>query len=77
MQSKHKSDFGKFVSSAGKYFGDEAEAKGIKTSEDAKNYALSARFTPFSNAGKKLIIQVQLIDLCADIPVHRQARAKH
>jgi len=30
---------------------------GIKTSEDAKNYALSAKFDSFSNEGKKLIIQ--------------------
>eukprot|EP00048_Salpingoeca_helianthica_P014358 m.221315 g.221315 ORF g.221315 m.221315 type:complete len:388 (+) comp15770_c0_seq1:29-1192(+) len=57
VQSKHKSDYGKFVASTGKYFGDAAEATGIKTSEDAKNYALSARFEKFSNKGKKLIVQ--------------------
>jgi len=57
VQSKHKSDFGKFVTSAGKFFGDAEISKGIKTSEDAKNYALSAAFTSFSNEGKKLIIQ--------------------
>jgi len=57
VQSKHKSDYGKFVSSTGKYFGDAEESKGIKTSEDAHNYALSAKFDSFSNEGKKLIIQ--------------------
>jgi len=57
VQSKHKSDYGKFVASSGKFFGDADVARGIKTSEDAKNYALSASFTPFSNEGKKLIVQ--------------------
>jgi hypothetical protein len=31
VQSKHKSDYGKFVASSGKYFGDAAEATGIET----------------------------------------------
>ena len=58
MQSKFKSDYGKFVQSTGKYFGDAEVSKGIKTSEDAKNYALSAKFPKFSNEDKKLIVQV-------------------
>jgi len=57
VQSKAKSDFGTFVSSTGKYFGDAAVAKGIKTSQDARNYALSAAFPTFSNDEKTLIIQ--------------------
>jgi len=45
------------VQSAGKFYGDAVESKGIKTSEDAKNYAFSAGFPKFSNEGKKLIVQ--------------------
>jgi calreticulin len=50
---------GKFTHTAGKFFGgDEADAKGIMTSEDAKHYFLSTAFDkPISNAGKDLVIQ--------------------
>lgn len=47
VQSKFKSDFGKFVAANG----------GIKTSEDAHNYAFSSKFDTFSNANGKLIVQ--------------------
>merc|ERR1712039_921415 len=50
---------GKRVSSAGKYFGDEKEDKGLQTTEDARFYDISASFDSFSNAGKDLIIQYQ------------------
>jgi calreticulin len=49
---------GKFVLSAGKYYGDAEEDKGLKTSEDARFYQISAKFPQeFSNEGKDLIIQ--------------------
>merc|ERR1711962_1112255 len=55
--SKHKSDLGKFVLSAGSFYGDAEKDKGIKTSQDAKFYGLSAKFEKFSNEGKNLVIQ--------------------
>ncbi len=33
---------------------------GIKTSQDARFYAISAKFDPFSNEGKDLVIQFQV-----------------
>jgi len=50
---------GKWVASAGKWFSDEVEDKGIQTSEDSKFFGLSAGFDSFSNEGKELIIQYQ------------------
>ncbi|XP_029474508.1 LOW QUALITY PROTEIN: calreticulin-like [Rhinatrema bivittatum] len=57
IESKHKSDYGKFQLSAGKFYGDEEKDKGIQTSQDARFYALSARFEPFSNEDQPLVIQ--------------------
>ncbi len=58
MQSKHRDDFGKFVASAGKYYNDAKEDQGIKTSQDAKFYALSTTFKSFGNADKSLVVSV-------------------
>ena len=50
VESTHKgAEAGKFVLSAGKFFGDADKDKGLQTSQDAKFYALSAEFKPFSN----------------------------
>ena len=50
VQSTHKgAEAGKFVLSAGKFYGDAEKDQGIQTSEDARFYALSAEFKPFSN----------------------------
>jgi calreticulin len=60
VQSEHSGkEFGKFEWSAGKFYGDDAKDKGIKTSEDARFYALSSKFedAKFSNEGKDLVIQ--------------------
>jgi len=57
VQSTHKDDFGKFVSSSGKWHGDKARDQGIKTSQDARFYALSTKFNKFSNRGKTLVVQ--------------------
>merc|ERR1711872_364999 len=58
VQSTHKgAEAGKFVLTAGKFYGDEELDKGIQTSQDAKFYALSAEFKPFSNVDKPLVIQ--------------------
>jgi len=57
--STHKgADQGKFVWTAGKFYGDAEKDKGIQTSQDAKFYGLSAKFDKeFSNEGKSLVIQ--------------------
>jgi len=57
VQSKHKDDFGKFISSSGKWHGDKARDQGIKTSQDARFYALSTKFNKVSNRGKSLVVQ--------------------
>ncbi|XP_018331355.1 calreticulin [Agrilus planipennis] len=58
VYSKHPGkEFGKFVRTAGKFFNNEEEDKGIQTSEDARFYAISRKFKPFSNEGKDLVIQ--------------------
>jgi calreticulin len=51
------SDAGKFVLTAGKFYGDAEKDKGIQTSQDAKFYASSAEFKPFSNKDKPLVLQ--------------------
>ncbi|KAL2732820.1 calreticulin-like [Vespula maculifrons] len=50
-------EFGKFVLSHGKFWNDPENDKGIQTSQDARFYALSKKFTPFSNKDEKLVIQ--------------------
>lgn len=57
VESKHKSDYGKWVLSAGKFYGDAEKDKGLQTSQDARFYALSSRFDDFSNQGETLVIQ--------------------
>jgi len=61
VQSKHKSDYGKFVASHGKFFGDAARDTGLQTSQDARFYAIASAIDPsFSNKGKTLVIQFTL-----------------
>ncbi|XP_062570857.1 calreticulin-like [Saccostrea cucullata] len=51
-------DQGKFVWTAGKFYGDPEKDKGIQTSQDAKFYGISSKLEkPFSNEGKPLVIQ--------------------
>lgn len=50
---------GKWVAAAGKWFGNEAEDRGLMTSEIMKFYGIAAPFESFSNEGKELIIQYQ------------------
>jgi len=42
---------------AGKFYGDAAEDKGLQTTQDAHFYQISAEFDEFSNKGKDLIVQ--------------------
>ena len=57
VESKHKSDFGKFVLSARKLCGGLEKDKGLRTSQDAHFSALSARFEPFSSKNQTLVVQ--------------------
>ncbi|XP_061834622.1 calreticulin-like [Nerophis lumbriciformis] len=57
IQSKHKSDYGQWKLTAGKFYGDAELDKGLQTSQDAHFYFVSARFQPFSNEGRPLVIQ--------------------
>jgi calreticulin len=58
VQSKHKSDFGEFKVTAGKFYGDAEKDKGLQTSQDARFYSMAAKFPKsFSNDGKTLVVQ--------------------
>merc|ERR1712012_593271 len=58
VQSTHKgAEAGKFEWTAGKFYGDADKDKGIQTSQDAKFYASSTEFKPFSNKDKPLVVQ--------------------
>ncbi|CAF1919314.1 unnamed protein product [Rotaria magnacalcarata] len=57
VQSTAKSDYGDFKLSHGKFYGDAKKDLGLQTSQDARFYAVSAKFDKFSNEGKTLVIQ--------------------
>ncbi|MBN3317112.1 CALR protein, partial [Atractosteus spatula] len=57
VESKHKSDYGEWKLTAGKFYGDAEKDKGLQTSQDARFYALSSQFKAFSNEGKTLVVQ--------------------
>ncbi|KAG2463495.1 calreticulin [Polypterus senegalus] len=57
VESKHKSDYGKFILSSGKFYGDIEKDKGLQTSQDARFYSVSSRFDTFSNEGQTIVIQ--------------------
>lgn len=58
VYSEHKDkEFGKFEWTAGKFFNDAEADKGLQTSQDARFYALSHKFKPFSNKDKPMVIQ--------------------
>lgn len=60
VQSEYSGkEFGNFEWSAGKFYGDDLQDKGIKTSTDARFYGISAKFADnkFDNEGKDLVIQ--------------------
>jgi len=52
-------DMGKWTHTAGEWFGDESEAKGIATTDDVKHHAISAKLdSPASTVGDKpLVVQ--------------------
>jgi len=60
VASEHAKDLGKFVLTAGKYFSDKEEDKGLKTSQDAKFYAISSKFPSVNNKDKTLVVQLSV-----------------
>ncbi|XP_063711112.1 calreticulin-like [Symsagittifera roscoffensis] len=61
IESKHKSDYGEWKYTAGKFYGDAEKDKGIQTGQDARFYGISAKLEkPFSNENKDLVIQFQI-----------------
>jgi calreticulin len=59
VPSKHKDDYGRWELSSGKWYGDEKRDQGLKTSQDAHFYAISAKFPKkFTNRGKTTVIQL-------------------
>jgi calreticulin len=58
VQSKARSDYGEWKITAGEWFGDAKEDKGLQTSQDARHYSLSAKFDKlFDNKDKTTVIQ--------------------
>ncbi|XP_078075526.1 calreticulin-like [Mustelus asterias] len=57
IESKHRSDYGKFRLHSGIFYGDSEKDKGIQTSQDAKFYARSIKFEQFNNEGQTLVVQ--------------------
>ncbi|XP_012584325.1 PREDICTED: calreticulin-3 isoform X3 [Condylura cristata] len=57
VQSANDSQFGHFRLSSGKFYGHKEKDKGLQTTQNGRFYAISARFKPFSNKGKTLVIQ--------------------
>jgi len=51
---------GKFDLSAGKYYSDAEEDKGLHTTQDAKFYSISAKIKDFSNKDKPLVLQYRI-----------------
>ncbi|XP_054982658.1 calreticulin-3 isoform X1 [Sorex araneus] len=57
VQSTNDSSFGHFRLSSGKFYGHKEKDKGLQTTQNSRFYAISARFRPFSNKGRTLVLQ--------------------
>ncbi|KAJ3089903.1 hypothetical protein HK100_007622 [Physocladia obscura] len=58
VQSESRSDYGEFKVSAGKFFADAKESRGLQTSQDAHFYSISAPLDEeFDNKEKDLVLQ--------------------
>jgi len=61
VQSTKKADYGKVAATAGDFFGDENINKGLKTTQDARFYSLSAALpTPVTNTGKDIVVSLSV-----------------
>jgi len=59
-EKRPASERGLITLSAGKYFTDEVQERGLKTSEDARFYHLTTEFPEFNNKGKSIVLQYSL-----------------
>jgi len=59
-EKRPASERGLITLSAGKYFTDEVQERGLKTSEDARFYHLTTEFPEFNNKGKTIVLQYSL-----------------
>ncbi|XP_069448851.1 calreticulin-3 isoform X2 [Ovis canadensis] len=57
VHSTNDSQFGHFRLSSGNFYGHKEKDKGLQTTQNSRFYAISARFKPFSNKGKTLVVQ--------------------
>ncbi|CAG8772429.1 25684_t:CDS:2, partial [Racocetra persica] len=58
VHSKHKEDLGTFKVTAGEFYADEIESRGLQTSEDARFYAISTKLDKIiDNSDKDLVVQ--------------------
>ncbi|XP_003464290.2 calreticulin-3 isoform X2 [Cavia porcellus] len=57
VPSTNDSRLGHFRLSSGKFYGHKEKDKGLQTTQDSRFYAISARFPPFSNKGRTLVLQ--------------------
>ncbi|CAI2185563.1 3562_t:CDS:10 [Funneliformis geosporum] len=58
IQSKHQDNLGNFTVSSGKFYADEIESRGLKTSQNEKFYAISSKFDKtIDNSDKNLVVQ--------------------
>jgi calreticulin len=60
VQSEHKKadgTAGELKLASGSWYGDAEKDKGVQTSQDARFYAYTSKFTPFSSIGKDLVLQ--------------------
>jgi calreticulin len=57
---KSEGTAGEWKHTAGEWYGDAQKDKGIQTTPDARFYAISAKFSEFSNKGKDLVVQFQI-----------------
>eukprot|EP01013_Petalomonas_cantuscygni_P018446 TRINITY_DN3587_c5_g1_i1.p1 TRINITY_DN3587_c5_g1~~TRINITY_DN3587_c5_g1_i1.p1 ORF type:complete len:402 (-),score=149.47 TRINITY_DN3587_c5_g1_i1:1510-2682(-) len=61
VQSKKKSDYGKWDVTAGKFYADEEASKGLHTSQDARFYAISSKMEKALDATQgKLVVQFEV-----------------
>uniref|UniRef100_A0A8C2YK98 Calreticulin-3 n=1 Tax=Chinchilla lanigera TaxID=34839 RepID=A0A8C2YK98_CHILA len=57
VPSTNDSRLGHFRLSSGKFYGHKEKDKGLQTTQNGRFYAISARFPPFSNKGRTLVLQ--------------------
>ncbi|XP_004647432.1 calreticulin-3 [Octodon degus] len=57
VPSTNDSRLGHFRLSSGKFYGHKEKDKGLQTTQNGRFYAISARFPPFSNKGRPLVLQ--------------------